>query len=97
MKLSLNGQWKLYCLEEKKGKNPPSGEFPDLSFARYNVVATVPGNCQLDLNRAGYLPDPFFGDNYYQYVALEHCGWVYERFFSIDGFPGEAKWLNIII
>ena len=85
MELSLNGRWKLYCVEEKKGKNPPYGEMPDLSCPLYAVDADVPGNCQLDLFRAGLTPDPFFGDNYYQYIRLERCGWVYERTFRFDG------------
>ena len=91
MELSLNGTWKLYCLEEKKGKNPPAGVLPDVSAARYSVDAAVPGNCQLDLYRAGLLPDPFFGDNYYLYVPLERCGWVYERDFNFEGLPDDER------
>ena len=95
MILSLNGTWKLCCVAEKNGKNPPYGEMPDVSRAGSVVDALVPGNCQLDLCRAGLLPDPFFGDNYYQYIALEHCGWVYERAFQYDGAgDGEALFLR---
>lgn len=95
MNLSLNGAWRLYGVEEKHGKNPPFGVLPDVSGAAYAVEAAVPGNCQLDLYRAGLLPDPFFGDNYYQYIGLEHFGWVYERTFDFPGAEeGEAVFLR---
>ena len=85
MNLSLNGSWWLFGLEEKRGKNPPFGVLPEIDGAAYAVEAAVPGNCQLDLFRAGLLPEPFFGDNYYQYIRLEHFGWVYMRSFVFDG------------
>ncbi|MBQ6067278.1 MAG: hypothetical protein IJK89_10720 [Clostridia bacterium] len=91
MALSLNGAWRLYCVEEKKGQNPPFGVCPDLSAPKYDVNSTVPGNCQLDLCRAGLLPEPYFGDNYYQYIPLEHCGWVYEREFKWEGVATEES------
>ena len=95
MEISLNGAWRLYCVEEKKGQNPPFGVCPDVAAPKYDVTAAVPGNCQLDLYRAGLMPDPFFGDNYYQYVPLEHCGWVYERDFTFEGAaPEESVWLR---
>jgi len=85
MNISLNGIWKLHCIEEKGGVNPQYGIFPDLCDCLHTLDAQVPGNVQLDLNRAGIMPDPFYADNYYSYIKYEHCSWVYIGSFSYDG------------
>ena len=47
---------------------PPSGSSLD---GTVTVPATVPGNFELDLHRAGLLPDPYFGTNILSLRALE--------------------------
>ena len=82
MKLNLNGAWKLYCHRERGGKNPPFGVLPPAAAAEFMIPAAVPGEVQLDLMNAGMAPDPFYGDNYYEYIKYESCGWVYEKTFD---------------
>ena len=87
MKISLNGTWQLYCIEEKGGKNPRYGWPPDTEHCLHALEAQVPGNVQLDMHRAGLTPDPFFGDNYYEYIKYEHCSFAYCRTFMVDEIP----------
>ena len=52
------------------------------------ITATVPGNIELDLHRAGVIPDPFFGDNADRMRKYEFFSWEYRRTFSIpETFP----------
>ena len=76
-KISLNGKWKLSFR--------PEG---DLAFNNIETEATVPGTGQLDLSRAGYLPEDLSPDihdvtvrrvnseTYYCATVrlLNHCG-----------------------
>ncbi|MBR4959311.1 MAG: hypothetical protein IKY52_00260 [Clostridia bacterium] len=87
MKLSLNGTWNLYCIEEKGGKNPRYGWPPDTEHCLHTLEAQVPGNAQLDMYRAGLTPDPFYGDNYYEYIKYENCSFAYCRHFDVDEIP----------
>lgn len=59
---SLNGDWVLYCQQNSEymasGGHPVTYDaicgMPDYMPAR------VPGNLELDLQRAGHIGDPFF-------------------------------------
>ena len=82
----LTGEWSLYLLPERGGKNPPRGVLPELDGKR-RIPAAVPGEVQLDLFRARLEADPFFSDNYYSYIKYETYGWYYEREFCIDVLP----------
>lgn len=85
MRLELNGNWKLYyfnCEERLDGlcglENKPS------------VPAVVPGNAELDLIRAGILPeDIFYGDNLQKVRKYELYDWCYEREFEASLPEGE--------
>ena len=55
---SLNGDWSLYYLKE--GPGIETLEHPGAAF----VPAQVPGNVELDLQRTGLLPEPFYADEY---------------------------------
>jgi len=87
MKLSLNGTWQLYCIEEKSGTNPRYGWPPDTEHCLYALEGQVPGNAQLDMYRAGITPDPFWADNYYRYIEYEHLSFAYCRTFTVDEIP----------
>lgn len=56
-----------------------------------SVEATVPGNVELDLVRAGELQDPFFGDNVYGLQQWETMEWWYEKIFSVPEIAEGAK------
>ena len=86
--ISLNGEWTLYyALETKETKD-------DLNELRKNgqcIPARVPGNVELDLNRAGKEPDPFFGENLYRFRKYEFYRWQFERDFHAPA-KGESRW-----
>ena len=71
-KITLNGAWSL------RGKSQCSQE--------ENIIcidAQVPGCAQLDLSRAGYLPeDLFLGENIRETEKYEGYEWWYERKFN---------------
>lgn len=70
--ISLNGIWKL------RGKP----EY-DASATPIELEATVPGCVQLDLSKAGYLPeDLFMGMNITKTEQYEGYEWWYERSFT---------------
>ena len=75
-KISLNGVWSLYYAPEKQlPETPEALALSDIG----RVEATVPGNVELDLFRAGVCPDPFFGENLYEFRKYERCssaGWI---------------------
>ena len=82
-KITLNGAWSL------KGKSQCSQE--------ENVIcidAQVPGCAQLDLSKAGYLPeDLFLGENIRETEKYEGYEWWYERKFNA---PKERENLYLV-
>ena len=82
-KISLNGTWKLsYFKQNTLDIKTPE----DLrKNAGTDVVdAIVPGNVELDLSRAGVLPeDLFFGENMHLAEKYEDYEWWYETEFDI--------------
>jgi beta-mannosidase len=99
---SLDGDWSLYYLEDGPGIETP--EHPGAVF----VPAQAPGNVELDLQRAGLLPEPFYATNTRLLRPLERYEWWYEREFKLPAdWSGEhldlvfegldllaAVWLN---
>ncbi len=52
------------------------------------IPAQVPGNIELDLERAGLIPDPFFGCNEKLLRPYEFTNWCYRREFDLPAdFP----------
>ncbi|MCX7013329.1 MAG: hypothetical protein NTW86_12375 [Candidatus Sumerlaeota bacterium] len=60
--LIKNPDWRL-------ARRPVKGQAPDWSDS---IPSTVPGNVLLDLQRAGLVPDPFYGENF------RACQWAGE-------------------
>ena len=59
------------------------------------VAAEVPGNCQLDLTRAGLLPDLEKGTNVLAARRFEGCDWRYRTTFARPELrPGERALLR---
>ncbi len=86
----LDGQWQLYHF--------PEGAFPgvcpsDLATLGLDaVLADVPGNVELDLQRAGQIVDPFYADHIHALRALETDEWWYCHTFVGPGDPACARW-----
>ncbi len=70
--ISLNGTWSLRGQREEAADKRP-----------LSLEATVPGCVQLDLSRAGYLPeDLYMGKNILETEKFEDYEWWYERTFD---------------
>ncbi len=77
---SLDGMWTLYYHPED-GNMPET--YPDMLAAGWpSVPATVPGNVELDLMQAGIEPDPFYGENLYNFRKYEFYQWWLTRSFE---------------
>lgn len=76
--VSLNGEWNLSYWPQ-----PESGPVRTLTLpaAAQSVPAVVPGNCELDLVRAGVLPEPEVGLNAQEFRACEGYQWLYTKSF----------------
>lgn len=55
-----------------------------LTDGEYVAEGNVPGDITYDLFKAGYVPDPYFGDNYKSCLWVVRRDWTYEREFFID-------------
>jgi beta-mannosidase len=77
MEILLNGKWQLYYVEEKKANiNRPS----QLEESGYEYIdASVPGNVEADLVRAGIEKDPYINENSFDYMKYEYYQWWYTR------------------
>lgn len=83
--LSLDGQWSLtHFLEGTQYAASPT-ELAALKLPA--IPAAVPGNVELDLVRAGELPEPFFGMNTTLLRPFEFHEWWYRREFSSPDYP----------
>ena len=82
--ISLNGDWKLSWWDEQ-----------DAGSEVHTLPARVPGNVELDLMRAGTLPDVFFGENIRLLRPFEFCSYRYERDFDMPALsPGQRAFLR---
>ncbi|MBO7741299.1 MAG: hypothetical protein J6S21_01975 [Victivallales bacterium] len=77
--ISLNGEWQLFGREEC-GAAPA----PALAEASFSCTASVPGNIENELFRAGVVEDPYLYMNAQQLRPYEFYEWVYSREFICD-------------
>ena len=83
MKQTLNGAWKLYYFNCEE-RISSLAELTGKPF----IDAQVPGNVELDLQRAGLLPeDLFYGENIYKVTKYETYDFCYEREFEAKDLP----------
>lgn len=88
MRLSLDGTWKLMWLSnrEVEERGISVRTFAELIGSGGPVVdGTVPGNFELDLQRAGLIEDPFFGENAARMAKYETFHLWYGRQFRYSG------------
>ena len=81
---SLNGTWDLYFFKQgsKDIKVPADLKNADVT----KIPATVPGNVELDLSKAGFLPeDLYMGTNIEKVQDYELYEWWYETEFDAPG------------
>ena len=91
----LNGEWTLYYGPE--GVSPEGfGEAITNggadAGALLKIAAAVPGNVELDLSKAGILPeDLYFGENLLLAEKYEHHEWWYVREFVAENIDTPAR------
>ena len=91
---SLDGIWKLAVIHQK--------DFVKIALpTRYDAVvntgsmgaiildAAVPGNFEIDLEKAGKISDPFFGANVLKMFEWEDCHVIYAKKFMYKGETGK--------
>ena len=88
--ISLDGDWELAYCPEVGSKITHPDDLMQVGLLR--VPARVPGNVELDLLRAGQLPEPFFGTASHALRPLEYCEWWYAREFVVPDFGPGTPW-----
>lgn len=89
MKISLDGDWQLFYAPEAQQRVNSPGQLDASGLAP--LPALVPGNVELDLQRAGLLADPFYAANIRALRPLEFCEWWYRRSFRLPA-AREQQW-----
>ena len=87
--ISLDGIWRLsYGPQRSDGPGSPA----ELAQAGWpTIAANVPGNVELDLMKAGLLPELSVGTNIYRLRELEGNQWWYQRKFSTPKRPANTR------
>ena len=84
--LSLNGEWKLDYWPQ-----PDWGAVRTLELPEHRTVAaSVPGNCELDLQKAGLLPEMELGTNCW-IRSFEGNQYLYTKSFVPCGMPAGGR------
>jgi len=87
--ISLNGSWDLqYFPQPWNAVVDPAGL---QTVEAQRVAATVPGNVELDLLRAGLIEDPMIGNNIYSLRKYEGYQWCYSRTFETPAFNDDEE------
>ena len=75
----VNGNWPIAATASTQIADPT--ELAQAGIPR--IPARVPGNVELDLQRAGIIPDPFYADNIRRLRPFEFYEWWYTREFVL--------------
>ncbi|MCL2478742.1 MAG: hypothetical protein FWF22_04530 [Treponema sp.] len=91
---SLNGNWKMLVVHQKDfEKITAPCTYEDVINTGLNgawlLDAQVPGNFEIDLQRAGIIPDPFYGKNVLGMFEWEDCHVIYARKFNFKSIEGK--------
>lgn len=77
-KILLNGTWELAFGPQRTHKDISRNVPSDWQ----HILATVPGNVELDMVSAGIIPEPSFASNIYKLREYESYEWKYSRTFA---------------
>ncbi len=78
--IPLNGSWDLKFFPQPKHAVTSPHELANVSVQQ--IEATVPGNVELDLLKAGLIDDPMVGNNIYVLRKYEGYQWCYTKKFK---------------
>ena len=91
---TLNGNWTLSWAQNKtflEDNFKPDSIAAITKRGYQTAAAAVPGNFELDLFRAGLIPDPFFGENTLLMQQFEYTHMFYYRTFMFEGCTKNVK------
>lgn len=88
--IPLDGDWQLVHFPEAERQVAHPDDLASVGMTP--IPARVPGNVELDLMRAGALPDPFYGDNIRRLQPYESHEWWYTREFVIPKQAAGQHW-----
>lgn len=89
-RISLDGDWQLSYFRE--GEHTINHPDQLTTIGAPTIPARVPGNVELDLVRAGVLPDPFYADNIRLLRPFEFYEWWYARDFTLPANAAVQPW-----
>lgn len=87
--VSLDGSWRLSCGPQRSDGPRTPAELAQAGWP--TLAANVPGNVELDLMKAGLLPELSVGTNIYRLRELEGYQWWYQRKFSTPKRMGSTR------
>ena len=102
-KINLSGKWNLIYVKNKiYTRDGETSSIEELKRRGYERIdATVPGNLEIDLERAGKIDDPFFGANHakrdteylhaFYYRSFEYSGNMREPTLELEGIDTIAE------
>ncbi|MBE6611396.1 MAG: hypothetical protein E7632_02785, partial [Ruminococcaceae bacterium] len=96
-RISLDGDWKLTYVENKRFKTEGRdiSTIAKVNAAGWNSVdAKVPGNFELDFQRAGMIDDPYYGTNFIDNYKFEYLHLIYTRTVELEYEPDENTILH---
>ena len=85
----LNGEWRLYYGEQDQSAPENPEELGRSAFK--SIPARVPGNVEIDLMKAGILPDISHGTNIYLLRPYETYQWWYHQKFETPKIEKSQK------
>ena len=87
--VSLNGQWQLSFWKQpaKVVRSPEAMGSVNLK----TISATVPGNVEIDLQKAGLIADPMVGNNVNDLRRWEGYEWCYSKQFATPQLQGDER------
>ena len=87
--VSLDGVWQLSYGEQRPGGPCKPSDLVGAGWPA--IAATVPGNVEIDLMKAGKLPDLSVGNNIYLLREWEGYQWWYKRDFQTPSRTDKAR------
>lgn len=87
--ISLNGEWMLDYWEQ--GRIPVMTPEAFSQTAHFTISATVPGNVELELAKAGIIQEPELGSNVNLLRPFEGYQWRYSRSFDTPEYGSEDQ------
>lgn len=87
--ISLNGKWELAFFPQPKRPVTSPTELAGIKVQQ--IAATVPGNVELDMLKAGLIADPMVGSNVYALRKYEGYQWAYTRKFTSPRFAKDEQ------